>query len=458
VKTPETLFEKTPCAAPGESGGAPREETPEAIFERMLALGEEWRVSRCAFDPAAGETHLWVEERPAFWPAERARRGQRVISYDHIAEMQWRHLNVFEHRCLLHCRLPRAQRTDGSVYRVHPPWEGLSKHFTKPFEAHALQLLREMTVSAAARALGESDKRLWRMLHTHVSTAYPRLDFSAVTCVGCDEMSVSKGHRYVTVFCDLAGKRVLFACPNRDSATWEKFARALGEHNGHPRAITHVSLDMSPAYMKGIEENIGSQARHIFDKFHIIAKVNMALDEARRAEQKLCGKEHRALLKGARWTLLKNASKLNARQQTQHRNLLATTLGTLKAYQMRLALQKIYGIEEKEKARRKLRAWCRWVRLCAARHKPEILADMVRCSLTFERHIEGILAHWDGRVTNAFMEGLNSVFSAVVRKARGYRSIENLITMLYFHSARLPLPAQLPTPSPGSPSSPTTTR
>ncbi|MBC7368396.1 MAG: transposase [Undibacterium sp.] len=32
--------------------------------------------------------------------------------------------------------------------------------------------------------------------------------------------------------------------------------------------------------------------------------------------------------------------------------------------------------------------------------------------------------------TNAFLEGLYSVFSAVRRKARGFRSTENPITML----------------------------
>jgi transposase len=415
--------------------------TPESLFHQLLDLGEEWQVTRCQFDATAGEVHVCVEERPGFWHAESDRQRQPVRLYDHTADLEWRHLNVFEHRCLLHCRLPRARKPDGGIYRVHPPWEGFCKHFTKAFEAMSLLLLREMSVAAAARALDEHDTRLWRLLHAHVAAAYPKADFSAVTCVGCDEMSVRKGHRYISVFCDLIGKRVLFACPGRDSAAWEKFAQALGGHNGHPRAITRVSIDMSPAYVKGVQQNIGSQAQVIFDKFHIISKVNMAIDEARRAEQKLCGKNQRARLKGARWALLKNKANLSPRQQRLHQGLLTTTLGTLKAYHMRLALQKIYEIPTLEKARPKLRAWCRWVRWCAAKYKPAILADMLRCATTFEREIEGVLAHWEGRVTNAFMEGLNSVFSAVVRKARGFRSTSNLIVMLYFHSARLPIPA-----------------
>jgi transposase len=415
--------------------------TPETLFHQLLGLGEEWQVSRCQFDAAAGEVRVWVEECPGFWAAETDRQKQTVRLYDHTPEMEWRHLNVFEHRCLLLCRLPRGKKTDDSIYRVHPPWEGLCKHFTKAFEAMTLLLLREMSVAAAARSLDEHDTRLWRLLHAHVAATYPKADFSSVTCVGCDEMSVRKGHRYISVFCDLVGKRVLFACPNRDSSVWEKFAQVLGEHNGHHRAITRVSIDMNPAYMKGIAENIGSQAQVIFDKFHIISKVNMAIDEARRAEQKLGGAKQRGLLKGVRWAVLKNESNLSPRQKILHQGLLNTTLGTLKAYQMRLALQKIYEIPCMEKARKKLRAWCRWVRWSAGKYKPAILADMVRCACTIERQIEGVIAHWEGRITNAFMEGLNSVFSGVVRKARGFRTISNLIVMLYFHSARLPIPA-----------------
>jgi transposase len=415
--------------------------TPEALFHQLLGLGNEWRVSRCQFDASQGEMRLWVEELPCFWDGENSRQKQRVRLYDHTLELEWRHLSVFEHRCVLRCRLPRAQRINGGVYRVQPPWQGLCKHFTKAFEAMALWLLREMPVAAAARRLGEHDTRLWRMLHAHVANAYPKIDFSTVTCVGCDEMSVRKGHRYVSVFCDLLNRHVLFACEGRDSHAWEKFVRELGRHNGHPRAITQVSVDMSPAYMKGIEQNIGAQAQVVFDKFHVISKINMAVDEARREEQKRCDGHQRKLLKGSRWVLLKNENNLSPSQKQRHQGLLKSTLATLKAYQMRIALQKIYTLPCASVARKKLRAWCRWVRWCAAKCRPPILADMLRCASMVERHIDGILAHWNGHITNAFMEGLNSVFSAVKRKARGFRSIQNLIIMLYFHSANLQLPS-----------------
>jgi len=51
------------------------------------------------------------------------------------------------------------------------------------------------------------------------------------------------------------------------------------------------------------------------------------------------------------------------------------------------------------------------------------------------------LAYWERKTANASFEGLNSVFSAVKRKARGYRSTDNLITMLYFIADNLRIPA-----------------
>jgi transposase len=106
-----------------------------------------------------------------------------------------------------------------------------------------------------------------------------------------------------------------------------------------------------------------------------------------------------------------------------------------------LILQKIYEIADATLARRKLRAWCRWVRWVAGKSAPALFAAMVKTAKMIERHLDGVMAHWLHGTTNAFLEGLNSVFSAVKRKARGFRSTKNLITMLYFTAGRLDLPA-----------------
>ena len=73
-------------------------------------------------------------------------------------------------------------------------------------------------------------------------------------------------------------------------------------------------------------------------------------------------------------------------------------------------------------------------------HKASLFVSMVKLAQMIEKHLAGIVAHWKWGITNAFMEGLNSVFSATKRKARGYRSTTHLITMLYFVAGKLRLP------------------
>ena len=417
--------------------------TPEKLFHELLGLGLNWKVEECEFNRVDGVVYLQISETEQFWKSERCpENGERVKCYDHVEEMVWRHLNVFEHKCEIRCRLPRGRsEKSGKIYRVRPPWEGLCKHFTKAFEAMTLLLLREMPVSAVGRMIDEHDTRLWRMLKAHVSLAHPQADWSQVTCVGCDEMSVRKGHRYVSVFCDLVGKRVLFATPGKDKTVWKSFVEALADHHGHPRAIEEISVDMSPAYIAGVKENIGTQAKVVFDKFHVIAHVNDAVEAVRREEMRQGGWAARNDLKETRWIWLKNPENLTDKQKATYQKLEVKNLVTAKAYQMRLTLQDIYQIPYANVAKRKLLAWCRWVRRVGKKQTSLLFYKMVACAKMIESHLPGILAHWKRGTTNAFLEGFNSVFSAVKRKARGFRSTDNLIAMLYFTAGKLRIPA-----------------
>lgn len=414
---------------------------PEKVFHQILALGESWRVRAVDYVEKESQVIIRIEETPAIWAGEIcAQCGRKTVSgYDHAPERSWRHLNVCQLQSEIICALPRGQCKEcKKVYTVRAPWEGRSRGLTQEFEAFALTLMREMPVKKAGEILGETDQKLWRALFAHVDAAWADLSWENVVWVGADEMNRKKGHNYLTVFVDLQAKRVLLAVEGKDAGVWERFAEELGRHNGHPKAIRQVAIDMSPAYIKGVKGNFGNAAI-VYDKYHVVSQVGAAVEEVRRKErrQDAVAREH---LEKTSWLWRKNPERWTEREQQRWEQLKDKPLVTGLAYAMRLELQRAYASANARVARSRFGKWCQWVRMEAEALTNGLLEPMRKAAEMVERHLEGILSHWKEGLTTAFLEGLNSLFSATKRKARGYRSTEYQVAMLYFVAGKLEIP------------------
>ncbi len=62
---------------------------------------------------------------------------------------------------------------------------------------------------------------------------------------------------------------------------------------------------------------------------------------------------------------------------------------------------------------------------------------MKKAAATIEKHWPGIVRWFDSRANNGILEGLNSLIQAAKRRARGYRTVENLIAMVYLVGGKL---------------------
>lgn len=414
---------------------------PEKVFHQILGLGDSWRVNRVDYLEKESKVLIRVEETAALWAAESCPhcQGKSVAGYDHAPERHWRHLNVCQLESEIVCSLPRGRcKKCQAVYTVPAPWEGRSRGLTQEFEAFALTLMREMPVKKVGEILGETDQKLWRALFAHVDAAWAELSWENVIWVGADEMNRKKGHNYLTVFVDLMAKRVLLAVEGKDAETWERFAEQLLKHNGHPKAITQIAIDMSPAYQKGARENFGN-AQVVFDKFHVVSQVVQAVEEVRRKEARQDA-QAREQLERTSWLWRKNPERWTEGEADRWEELKDKPLVTGLAYAMRLELQKVYRSGTASQARSHFKSWCRWVWAEAELLTSGLLEPMRKAADMVERHLEGILGHWKEGLTTAFLEGLNSLFSATKRKARGYRSTEYQIAMLYFVAGKLEIP------------------
>jgi transposase len=412
----------------------------ESLFHQLLGLGSNWEVVSLRLLEPDGTVEIEIRETGELWKDQKcAVDGHALVGFDHAQQRRWRHLNIFQYRCEIVCKLPRGKCAKcGKIRTISAPWEGLSKGFTLAFEAMCLLLMRDMAVKRVADFVGEHDTRLWRVLKGHVDTARLDKKMDKVSAICCDELAIRKGHQYASVFADANAREVLFATESKEDVTWKRFAEDLERQGGKVESITWASIDMSKSYQSGARSYMPN-AKIVFDKFHVIKLANDAVDQVRRLESKE-QQEQGKNLKKSRYVWLKNPENLSEKQQEKLESLNKLNLQTAKAYQMRLNLQEIYRLPESLRAHRRLKAWIRWTQL-AARKNP-LLAPMARVGRTLDKHRDGILAHWDNHATNAFMEGLMSVFSATKRKARGYRSFEYLRSMLYFTSSNLNIPFQ----------------
>jgi transposase len=196
-------------------------------------------------------------------------------------EKRWRHLDFFQYQTELVARVPRVKTPEGAVLQVEVPWARPGSGFTLMFEAWAMLLCGEMPVVEAGRLLGEEDTRLWRIVAYYVEAAQRLRDWSKVRRIMIDETSARRGHKYVTSIVDADTRKLLFMAEGREGDALAAFVEELRAHGGLPEQIELVSMDMSPAYRKGVREHLPC-ARIVFDRFHLMQMAGKALDDVRK--------------------------------------------------------------------------------------------------------------------------------------------------------------------------------
>jgi len=395
----------------------------ESLFTAALMIKEPLYVKKVEFDKEPGELHIYIDFR-AGSKFECPICGAEGLPVHDTHEKTWRHLNFFQYKAFIHFRNPRSKCPDHGIHLVSTPW-GSGTGFTLLFEALILQLAMSMSVKKIAELVGENDTRIWRLIQRHVNNSYAVEDYSDVKKIGIDETASKRGHNYVTVFVDMDESKVIYATEGKDSETIKRFKEEMPYHNCNPQQIENISSDMSPAFKKGCLENF-PWAVVTFDKFHVIKLMNEAVDKVRRMEQKF-----EPDLKSTRFLWLYNQDNLKQEQLEKLETLKNTNLKTAKAYQLKLTLQEIYeNATDRIEAMIILKKWYNWAVRCR-------LEPIVAFAKTLKNNWAGIINYFDTKLTNAVLEGINSIIQTVRSRARGFRNIENFIAMIYLLAGKL---------------------
>ena len=255
----------------------------DKLFESALGISAPWSVKSAWFDEAAKVLTVLIDFKPGSRFAISGHEGEHPV-HDTVTKT-YRHMNFFQHECLLQVRTPRVKLSNGSVRLVEPDFAGRLSGFTLLFEAFILMLAQQMPFAAVARLVGESAHRVMAVCERYVHIALGLADFSDVRALAIDETSRARGHDYVTLAADAVKRRVLFVTAGRDAQTIKELAAHLDDHGCPPEQIDSVSIDMSPAFIKGVSQELPN-ARITFDKFHVVWHANAAVDKMRRIEQR----------------------------------------------------------------------------------------------------------------------------------------------------------------------------
>lgn len=412
----------------------------ESLFTAALGLQAPWVVEKVDFDTAGRRIDFEVGCTAKRLACPNCEAADQLI-HDRNRR-SWRHLDFFQFEAWLHADVPRVGCTVcGKTSQIPVPWAREGSGFTLLFEALALTMCQGLPVRQAAQMLRVRDKQLWRRIEHYVSEARAKQDMSSVQLVGIDETSMKRGQDYITVAHDLDEKRLLFAVHGRDHDAVEKFAVDLEEHGAKRTAIAHACIDMSAAYAKGIATSL-PRAQISYDRYHVVALANKAMDEVRTAEWKdesqrvrdelgeLGARERRSIL----WALRRNPSGWSDKQLNAMHWLQRANLKTARAWRLKMGLREVFAHarshNDANAAATDLKRWISWARRSR-------LDSFKRLGATLREHFDGVVRGMLDHRSNAFVEAMNGLLQQAKRAARGFRTATNFIAIAYLRLGKL---------------------
>lgn len=293
---------------------------------------------------------------------------------------------------------------------------------TSRLARYIYQLCRLMTVSEVSQHLGIDWKTVKNIDKFYLEIDYGQPDLKGLRILAVDEISVRKGHSYLTIVLDYLTGRVLLVGKKRKAKTLKRFFNQLSV--GQRKRIEAVVMDMWDPFIKAVKDKL-PQAKIVFDLFHVVANFNRVIDKVRNSEYRKASKEDKAVYKGAKYLLLKNRK--NIRRQSQRQQLkelleLNQVINTVMI--LKDKLKHIWTYRSRAWAAKALEQWCDLARSLGNR-SVNMFVRML------ERYRYGIINHCDYPIHNGKLEGVNNKIKVIKRKAYGFHDLRYFTLKIY---------------------------
>ncbi len=319
------------------------------------------------------------------------------------------------------------------VRTISVPWSDRGSRFTALFEALVIDWLKEASISAVARLLDLSWDQVSGVQDRAVQRGLSRRGpVPASRVLGVDETSFQKRHEYVTVVADIEGEvRVHHVADGRGKEALASYYSSLSE--AARSRIETVAMDMWPAYISATVSSLPDGGRKIaFDKFHVAAHLGDAVNKVRSQEHRQLQKAGDDSLASTRHLWLYHPDRVPAGHRLRFEELISGTSKTARCWHLKEVAMMMWETRDRAEARAIFNGWYSW----AIRSR---LAPMKNVARMLKAHLEGVLNAIERGVTNARLEGINSVIQSLKKTARGYRNRDRYRTAIYFKLGGLDL-------------------
>jgi transposase len=371
------------------------------------------------------------------------RRGSKPIcsvcrrqcaGYDRLSKRRYQMVPVLGFTLYLVYRPRRVECPRCGVKVEQVPWSKGKQTTTQAFQWHLVFWTKYLAIAQVAEIFRTNWQTVYGAVEQAVEWGLARRRLDNVKSIGVDEVQWHKGHHYLTLVyqIDAGCRRLLYVGRERTAESLRGFFTAMPENLG--AGLKYVCSDMWQPYLEVLKECAG-QAVHVLDRYHIVAKLNKALDEVRADEarrMKAAGAE--PVLKHSRWCLLKRPENLTDKQGTKLRELLGYNLKTVRAYLLTREFGDLWEYVSPSWAGKFLNDWI--TKVLRSRIEP-----MKKVARTMRKHRELIL-NWfkaRGEISAGIVEGQNYNVKLMMRRSYGLSTFGVTEILLYHQLGKLPM-------------------
>jgi transposase len=315
------------------------------------------------------------------------------------------------------------------------PWAEGKCHLTTSYRWFLAGWAKYLSWQEVADRFRTNWRNVFESVKHAVSWGLAHRNLGGIEAIGVDEIQWQRGHRYLTLVYQIEDgmKRLLWVAEERTEESLRGFFKMLSDEVRG--SIRFVCSDMWQPYLNVIAEQV-RQAVHVLDRFHIMKKMNEAIDKVRRSETRQLEEDgYEPVLKHSRWCLLKRRENLTEKQTVKLAELLKYNLKSVRSYLLREDFQRFWEYTSPGWAGKFLDQWC--TRTLRSRIEP--MKKIVQ-SLRAHRNLILNWFHARGTVSSGTVEGLNNKCKLTMRKAYGFRMYETIRIALFHTLGDLPEP------------------